>query len=43
VRDGAALQPSASVELRRGDRVLLLADPEDLTTIERPFGPDSSA
>jgi cell volume regulation protein A len=43
VRDGAALQPSTSLELRRGDRVLLLADPEDVVTIERLFGPDSGA
>jgi cell volume regulation protein A len=39
VRDGAALQPGTSVELRRGDRVLLLADPEDLAMIERLFDP----
>jgi cell volume regulation protein A len=37
VRDGAALQPSRSLRLRRGDRILLLADPEDLDRIRHLF------
>lgn len=37
VRDGAALQPSKSVQLRRADRILLLADPDDLDRVRRLF------
>lgn len=41
VRDGAALQPSRSLQLQRGDRVLLLADPQEIGAIVRLFGPNS--
>jgi cell volume regulation protein A len=40
VRDGTALQPSKSLKLRRGDRILLLADPDDLDRIEHLFAAD---
>jgi potassium/hydrogen antiporter len=40
VRDGAALQPSKSLQLRPGDRILLLTDPEELDRIERLFTAD---
>lgn len=37
VRDGAATRPGGSLELRVGDRLLLLAEPEDLDTLARLF------
>jgi Trk K+ transport system NAD-binding subunit len=37
VRDGAAIQPGASLELQAGDRVLVLADPDDVEATGRPF------
>jgi cell volume regulation protein A len=37
VRDGAATTPSGSLELRAGDRVLVLAEPEDLEPLSRLF------
>ena len=43
VRDGAALQPSKSLHLRPGDRILLLADPDDLDRIERLFAADPTS
>ncbi len=42
VRDEAALQPHAMLQLRPGDRVLLLADPDDLHRIECLFAGDGS-
>jgi cell volume regulation protein A len=37
VRDGAATRPSGSLELRAGDRVLLLAERDDLERLSRLF------
>jgi potassium/hydrogen antiporter len=37
VRDGAPTRPSGSLELRVGDRVLLLAEAEDLESLARLF------
>jgi NhaP-type Na+/H+ and K+/H+ antiporter len=37
VRDGAALQPSGSVRLSSGDRVLLLAEAEDESALADLF------
>ena len=37
VREGAATRPGGSLELRAGDRVLLLADAEDLEPLARIF------
>jgi cell volume regulation protein A len=37
VRDAAATRPAGSLELRAGDRVLLLAEPEDLEPLSRIF------
>ena len=43
VRDGAATRPGGSLELRVGDRVLLLAEPDDLEPLARLFAGDSQA
>ena len=37
IRDGAATRPGGSLELRAGDRVLLLADPDKLAPLARLF------
>jgi cell volume regulation protein A len=37
VRDGAAVAPTGSLQLRAGDRVALLAEPEDLQALSRLF------
>jgi cell volume regulation protein A len=37
VRDGAAVAPNGSFELRAGDRVVLLAEPNDLPALSRLF------
>jgi NhaP-type Na+/H+ and K+/H+ antiporter len=37
VRDGAATRPGGSLELRSGDRVLLLAETDDLEPLSRIF------
>src|ERR671938_276262 len=37
IRDGAATRPGGSLELRAGDRVLLLAEPDDLDPLARLF------
>jgi cell volume regulation protein A len=37
VRDGAATRPGGSLELRAGDRVLLLAEADDLGALSRLF------
>jgi potassium/hydrogen antiporter len=42
VRDGAAVRAGGSLELRAGDRVLLLADPEDVPALKRLFQRGSS-
>ena len=39
VRDGTPTRPSGSLELRGGDRVLLLAEAEDLEPLTRLFAP----
>jgi potassium/hydrogen antiporter len=44
VREGAATRPAGSLELRAGDRVLLLAEAEDLEPLERLFtGPSEKS
>jgi potassium/hydrogen antiporter len=43
VRDGAATRPGGSLELRAGDRILLLAQREDLEPLARLFGAESRA
>jgi potassium/hydrogen antiporter len=37
VRDGAATRPGGSLELRPGDRVLLLAEADDLEPLSHVF------
>jgi cell volume regulation protein A len=37
IRDGAATRPAGSLQLRAGDRVLLLADPDKLAPLSRLF------
>jgi cell volume regulation protein A len=37
VREGRALQPTGSLRLRAGDRLLLLSEPNDLPAVERLF------
>jgi potassium/hydrogen antiporter len=37
IRDGAATRPGGSLELRAGDRVLLLAEPDELGPLARLF------
>jgi cell volume regulation protein A len=37
IRDGAATRPGGSLQLRAGDRVLLLADPDKLAPLSRLF------
>jgi potassium/hydrogen antiporter len=37
IRDGAATRPGGSLEVRAGDRVLLLADPDKLAPLARLF------
>jgi NhaP-type Na+/H+ and K+/H+ antiporter len=37
IREGAATRPGGSLELRAGDRVLLLADPDKLVPLARLF------
>ena len=37
VRDGAAVPPTGSLQLRAGDRVVLLAEPEDVPALARLF------
>lgn len=43
VRDGAALQPSDSLHLRAGDRLLLLAERTDLATLTAIFSAKTKA
>jgi potassium/hydrogen antiporter len=43
VRDGAAIPASGSLVLRAGDRVLLLAEREDVPALSRLFGGGSSS
>jgi cell volume regulation protein A len=43
VRDGAALQPSGSVRLCGGDRVLLLTEPDDEGAVSQLFETDVTA
>jgi potassium/hydrogen antiporter len=42
VRDGVAIAPTGSLELRAGDRVAVLAEPEDAPVLSRLFGEPSS-
>jgi len=37
VREGAAVAPTGSLQLRAGDRVVLLAEPEDMPALSRLF------
>jgi len=37
VREGAAVAPTGALQLRAGDRVVLLADPEDMPALSRLF------
>ncbi len=39
VRDGHAVQPTGSLELQEGDRVVVLADPDDTQKVARIFRP----
>jgi potassium/hydrogen antiporter len=43
VRDGHGLRPSGSLELQAGDRVVVLADPDDSQTVAKLFRPQPAA